>query len=496
MREYGNIQRQDAVLSYSARQPRLDAAGQPVTRWDGNSTKPHPVTGQEVPDETARIIVFDYLNPKPAEWPEADFIVGNPPFIGPARMREALGDGYTEALRKAYKNVVPESADFVMFWWHKAAELARTGFVERFGFITTNSIKQTFNRRVIEVQMDANPPLSLSLAIGNHPWVDSVDGAAVEIAMTVAEKGPTNGRLLKVTTQGKTDGLELEVSFSESVGKIHSDLTIGANIASVHTLKSNENISSRGVQLIGAGFIVNKEEAERIGLNRRSGIENFIKEYKNGKDLTSTTREVMAIDLYGLKIDEVKTLFPELYQWIYERVKPERDQNNRESYKKNWWIHGEARGNFRPALEGLNRYVATVETSKHRFFTFLEKAILPDNMLVAIAVEDAFHLGILSSRFHIYWALATGSDLGGNTPRYNKTRCFETFPFPAATEPQKANIRSLAEQLDAHRKKQQAQHPTLTITDMYNVLEKLRAGQPLSAKEQKTHEQGLISILL
>ena len=65
-------------------------------------------------------------------------------------MREALGDGYVEALRKAWKGDVPESADFVMFWWRKAAELVRDGKAKRFGFITTNSIHQTFNRRVIE----------------------------------------------------------------------------------------------------------------------------------------------------------------------------------------------------------------------------------------------------------------------------------------------------------------------------------------------------------
>ncbi len=162
LREYGNIKQEDAVLSYSERKPRLDTNHQPITRWDGHTTKPHPITSQEVPDETARTIVYDYLDPKPTTWPEADFIVGNPPFIGPARMREALGDGYTEALRKVYKGAVPESADFVMFWWHKAAEQVRADKVERFGFITTNSIKQTFNRRVMEVQMQVNPPVFFS----------------------------------------------------------------------------------------------------------------------------------------------------------------------------------------------------------------------------------------------------------------------------------------------------------------------------------------------
>ena len=78
---------------------------------------------------------------------------------------------------------------------------------------------------------------------------------------------------------------------------------------------------------------------------------------------------------------------------------------------------------------------------------------------------------------------------------YNKTRCFDPFPFPAATDAQKARIRALAEELDSHRKRQQAQHPKLTLTDMYNVLAKLRSGEPLSVAEKVIHEQGLVSVL-
>ena len=71
-------------------------------------------------------------------------------------------------------------------------------------------------------------------------------------------------------------------------------------------------------------------------------------------------------------------------------MKPERDQNNRDTYRLNWWIFGEPRREFRPSLAGLSRYIATVETSKHRFFTFLDQDILPDNKLIAIALDDAF----------------------------------------------------------------------------------------------------------
>jgi hypothetical protein len=83
----------------------------------------------------------------------------------------------------------------------------------------------------------------------------------------------------------------------------------------------------------------------------------------------------------------------------------------------------------------------------------------------------------------------------GNDPRYNNTRCFAPFPFPTSTNEQHARIRDLAEQLDAHRKRQQAQHPDLTLTGMYNVLEKLKSGAALTAKEKVIHEQGLVAVL-
>jgi hypothetical protein len=156
IRDFHNIQNRDALIDYDRVEPVLDAEGQPITRWDGRATKPHPVTGREVPDESVRVPVMNYINPRRAVWPETDYIIGNPPFIGPAMMRQALGDGYTDAVRDTHDDV-GESSDFVMYWWNHAAQLAREGKIQRFGFVTTNSLRQTFNRRVIETHLNATP---------------------------------------------------------------------------------------------------------------------------------------------------------------------------------------------------------------------------------------------------------------------------------------------------------------------------------------------------
>ncbi|MCB0004687.1 MAG: class I SAM-dependent DNA methyltransferase, partial [Anaerolineae bacterium] len=108
IKDFHNIECRDAVLAWDRVEPLLDENGAPVTRWDGRSTKPHPVTGEQVPDETARIPAYRYLNPRPATWPDADFVVGNPPFVGKRKIRLALGNGYVAALRSAYSKEVPD----------------------------------------------------------------------------------------------------------------------------------------------------------------------------------------------------------------------------------------------------------------------------------------------------------------------------------------------------------------------------------------------------
>lgn len=504
IKAFHNIENRDALLVWESTRDAVNPDGNPRTRWDGLTTKPDPMTGRQVPDESATVTDIVYEGVTAAAWPDADFIVGNPPFVGGGLKRSVLGHGYFEALAQVYGEV-PEACDFVMYWWHRAARDVCAGKVRRFGFITTNTITQVFNRRVVAVALNAASPLRLVFAIPDHPWVDAADGAAVRIAMTAGEANTDargTGELAVVTQERENPtGRERDVVLHTRRGVINADLTIGVDVGHVQQLQANDKICSRGVSLHGAGFIVTPDEAEQLGLGTVPGLERHIRPYRNGRDIMGKCREVMVIDLYGLTADEVLARFPAVYQWVHERVKPERDAKASSSrdaaqYANSWWLFGKPRERFRPALAGLSRYIATVETAKHRVFVFLDGAILPDNMLVNIASDDAFHLGVLSSRIHVCWALAAGGRLGvGNDPRYNKGVCFDTFPFPEATEVQRESIRTAAERLDAHRKARQAAYPGLTLTDMYNVLHALREGRTLTPKEQVVNQQGLVTVL-
>ena len=359
------------------------------------------------------------------------------------------------------------------------------------------------------MSIEAKSGVSIRFAIPNHPWVDEKDGAAVRIAMTVAAPQGKSGREAgMVQTVIDESGAPQTIAFGINLGLISADLRIGADLASTRPLDANDRLASRGVQLMGAGFIVTPEQVEALSVqftyaqppNIRTGIgdgDAVIFDYRNGRDLASRPRGVKVIDLYGLTEADVRDKHPAVYQHVLANVKPHRDENNRASYRDNWWLFGEQRSELRKALRGITRYIATIETAKHRVFQFLPMWILPDNKLACIALDDAFWLGVLSSRFHVPWAIASGGRLGmGDDPVYVKSRCFDPFPFPAdVPEPLKVKIRGQAEALDALRKKVLAEHKDLTLTKLYNVLETLREGRELTDAERDMHDRGLVTLI-
>jgi len=511
LRDFHNIECRDAVLDYAAKTLRRDEEGKPVTRWDGETMKPHPVTGEDVPDEGARREIHDYEDPKPAEWPEADFIVGNPPFIGGKDLRAELGDGYAEALWAAHGDM-PRSADFVMYWWNQAARRVAAGAKKggggrprQFGFITTNSIRQTFNRRVIEKALSGKPPLSLVYAIPDHPWMKSADKAAVRIAMTVAAPGEErDGVLAEVVKESglNTDQPEVRLTATQSV--ITCELKKGISLSALRALGAHKELGHKGFMPYGRGFWITSEERKRlVGTNAQCN--RFLHRYVNGRDLAGRSRGVFSIDLFGQSLDAAEAIVPELTQHLRDHVKPERDNNAREVRRKNWWLYGEPSSRMREALGGLDRYIATTETAKHRFFLFLDRGVQPDQKVRVIAISDSGVLAVLSSKIHVLFATVRGNRQGvGNDPVYTHSTCFDPFPFPDLTDKPALKVRldDLGERLDAHRKSVLEKHDVLTMTKLYNVLERVRALEagkvdepPLTDAEKDIYEAGLVGTL-
>jgi hypothetical protein len=494
LQDFHNIEFRDAVLDYDGRELDVDAkTGKVRSRWGGRTMR-HPVTGEDVPDPSDQVPIYRYINPRPAVWQEADYIVSNPPFIGNARMRDRLGDGYTETLRKVYPDV-PDTVDFVMYWWHKAAELVSSKRLERFGFITTNSICQIRQRTAIDFYLNHKNPIKLIFAIPDHPWTD--EGAAVRISMTIAALDiPKAPKLVYVVKEYDADlpedaaeHIELRV---QNVGCIFSNLQSGVDLSRAINLRSNFNLCSRGFELGGRGFIVDPSVAEKWILSQPL-LGDYVRPYISGRDIVTRWEKEYVINFYGLSEEQAANL-GEPFQYLLEKVKPVRAINQEKSRQEKWWLFRRSGGLIRDALQGLNRFIVTVHTAKHRAFIFLDKSVIPDATIVVFALDDSYYLGILSSSVHVIWTLASGGTLE-DRPRYNQTRCFNPFPFPDATLEQKEKIRQLGERLDRHRKQVQAQHSEITITGMYNLLEKLRKGEDFTDKDREYNNKALVSTL-
>jgi len=364
LRDFKTVECRNAMLEWHKCEPLRDADGKPVTRWDGRTHKRHPITQAGIPDETARVGVQRYTNPRPATWPEAEFIGGKD-------LRTELGDGYAEALwdsredRKANRKM-PGGADFVLYWWDRAAELIRTGKFRRFGLIAANSITQVFGQKVLPRHMQHDKqPLSLVYAVPDHLWVTGKDRAAARIAITVGAPGRIEGRLNHVASERDLDTDSPVVELTAQDESIGPRLRIGANVSAARPLKVNARLCTLGVKLHSAGFVVTP--AWVLGLGSVAGLEHHILPYRNGRDMNQPSRGVMAIDLYPLREADVRQQFPAVYQHVRERVWPERRENRMGFRRNNWWRFGATHETLRNGIRDLIRFIAMAETSKHRF---------------------------------------------------------------------------------------------------------------------------------
>ena len=388
-------------------------------------------------------------------WPEADFIVGNPPFLGDKKMRSELSDDYVEALRKQFKNRVPGQADFVCYWFEKARAQIADGKTVRAGLISTNSIRGGANRKVLERIKETG---DLFMAWEDEPWI--LDGAAVRVSIV----GFDDGSEISKTLDGQT------------VAVINPDLTSATDLSQAKALKENQGVAFIGVQKGGAFDIPGDLARSWLELPNPGGVSNrdVLKPYLNGMDITRKPSDTWIIDFNQMSEAEASEYLVPL-SYISQEVKPARLANRDKASSNYWWLHQRARPDMRRALEGLNRYIATPRVSKHRLFVWMTPDVLTDSAAVAIARDDDFTFGVLHSKLHEVWSLSMGTWLGkGNDPRYTPTTCLETFPFPRPSESQHADIEKWAKYLDTVRSQLLAADEKRTMTKLYNDLTELR----------------------
>ncbi len=412
------------------------------------------------------ILAFDAEGkPVEPEWPEADVIIGNPPFLGGSKLRRELGDRYTENLWSLYASQVPAGADLVCYWFERSRALIEANKLQRAGLLSTQGIRGGANRKVLErIKTTGN----IFMAWADRPWV--LDGAAVHVSMIGFDNGSEQERRLEgAPTQD-----------------INPDLTGNANVSLAKVLEENTGIGFRGNQKGGA-FDIDAATAHAMlaasGNPNGQSNSDVVRPWVNGLDITRERRNMWIID-FGTNMTLEKASMYELpFEYLRKHVYPERKDNNRKAYAQRWWIHAEARPSMRAAILPLSRYIVTPHVSKHRVFVWLSGNVVPDHQLIVIAREDDYFFGVLHSWLHELWARRSGTQVreAESGFRYTPTTCFETFPFPwpPGREPQgdprveaiAAAARRLVELRDAWLNPPSADAAELkkrTLTNLYN----------------------------
>ena len=405
-------------------------------QWHQNNGFPYtqqPILTSLVSVDQADSILADdgTAEPREPEWPPAEFIIGNPPFLGGKLLRKQLGDDYVDALFGAYHGRVPAEADFVCYWFEKARTMLEQGRAKRAGLLATQGIRGGANRRVLQRIKESG---DIFLAWSDQPWI--LDGATVHISIVGFDDGSELNRDL--------DGV--------AVGSINANLTMGADLTAAVRLRENLGIAFMGDTKGGPFDIPGSLAKEMLAIPNPHGRSNteVIRPWVNGRDITDRSRGMWIID-FGDMPSEQAALYEAPFEYVNAWVRPQRETSR--STISSWWLHERPRPEMREAVRHLSRLIVTPRVSKHRLFAWIEKETLPDSATIAIARDDDYTFGVLHSRFHELWARGMGTQLREVESgfRYTPTTCFETFPFPEPDEAQRAAIAAAAGRLNQLR---------------------------------------------
>lgn len=357
-----------------------------------------------------------------ATWPNADAIVGNPPFLGDRKLTTQLGQDYVQRLRSAYSGSIEGSVDLVCYWFDKARRQVTSGRAGRAGLVATSSIRGGFNRQVLERISEETPIVT---AWSDEPWV--LDGAAVRVSIVCFERPNGAPRVLN----------------GQAVERINPDLSsLSVNLANAAAMRQNSGVAFNGIQKTGP-FEVSGDLARQwlTGAQNPHGRPNsdVLRPYWNGIDVTRRPRDSWIIDFTGMT-EQAAALFEQPFEYLAKTVKPERltstvkNARDREWLVANWWLFWRARPELAAARATLARVIVTPEVSKHRVFVWAPSVVGIDKNLIAFACDDDTSFGILQSTPHRLWSLRLGTSLE-DRPRYTPSTAFETFPFPDGLTP-------------------------------------------------------------
>lgn len=366
-----------------------------------------------------------------ATWPAVDAIVGNPPFIGNKKIVGELGGAYASAVRKVFKGRLPGGVDFVCYWFEKALASILAGTTHRAGLVSTSSIRNGASREALRQVVDNS---TIFDAWDDLEWWDK--GAAVRVSLACFGSGFRGVHLNGDPVDGITANLTA---------------TSGVDITKAKILDENLHVAFQGViprgevnakrkaelHLPDASFVLNGAEARRLLSQpttvRKEPIAQVVRPYVIADDLAGRP-----LDRYVVNFGDRDEVDASRFEGPFAAIQNVRFHRQHMGGKdaRTWWLLARSRPAMYRNMASVSHYIATPRVSKHRLFVRLDASVVPDSRLFAIIRDDMTTLGILHSRVHEVWSLATSSRHGvGNDPTYNAESCFETFPFPEGLTP-------------------------------------------------------------
>ncbi|HTU14387.1 MAG TPA: DNA methyltransferase [Solirubrobacterales bacterium] len=399
------------------------------------------------------------------EWPEAEAIVSNPPYHGSQNLRGILTSDQIDYIESEFEVGLK---DLCVYWFRKAADVMRPG--DRAGMVGTNSISQNRNRAASLNYLVERGGV-ITDAVSMHPWPgEAVVNVSIVNWVQVLGAGQDTFLLDGKVVEG------INTRLQESAVPIEEYRGLDANLGKAF----------QG-PIPGGNFYLDSPEASQLMESDGEPSREVVRPFLIGRDITedpeqSPTRHI--VDFASMSLEQAMK-FPACLELVTRRVKPEREKNNREAYRRYWWRFVEPRRGMRDAISGLPRYVAGTATGKRFLFAWAGHETCPSNATNVFAFDDDYSMGVLTSSVHGAWARSEGSTLRVDL-RYTPTSCFETFPWPMPSKKQRVEIGEAVKSLLDLRSAICVDRQ-IGLTTLYNQVDD-GAWQDLAAAHRKLDE--------
>jgi methylase of polypeptide subunit release factors len=377
-----------------------------------------------------------------------DCILGNPPYLGGKKISGTFGDDVLAYLKYNY-TPADGGVDLVVYFVRRAFDLlSDNGFL---GLISTNTLAQG-DSRVAGLDFIIKNKGAINFAVKSTRWPGL---AAVNVSLLTLCKGALPYQ---------------KVLNGRSVQNITSFLDDTEDQRDPQKLAANAMKSFQGSVILGTGFIIGQEDAERI--IRQDALGKLVVfPYLSGDDLSSNPDlrpSRWVINFFDWPLEKAKELSPTAFEIVERLVKPERIILPDKGYREKWWQYGRRGVNLYNSVAPLDRVLVVAQTGKTGAVDFVPKGMVYAMMTIVFALDKDWHFSLLQSSAHTEWAWKYCSTMGSSTLRYTPTSAFETFPFPEPNENQESNLAAIGERYHEHRRDLMLRL-WLGLTDIYNL---------------------------